>query len=425
MPDYNRDGFADVAIAGGDGHVEVYLGGPHGLAATPSQTLDGGSPSYAGGVLSGGDLNGDGFADILVTTPNTDLGSILLQIYLGGTGGMTPGPAATYRSDGRSYIPRGTIGDVNGDGYADFLGDGPSGREGGFGTSVAVLPGGPAGIATTPLQVLCVGSEWFGGTFWPVGDVNGDGYADVALTSTGTGLLIGYATLTVLPGGAGGFGSGHPIGLGDTGHMSDVALSVTGPGDLNGDGYADFAVTRSTDGPTGSAASVLFFPGNAAGITAAPTVPFLEAGDAGTGFRAVVMAGDVDGDGFEDLVVDAMPGLRVHPGSAAGPSPSRYTGFAVPGASGTQYTYTPGRDLDGDGFSDLVISLQQPFSMSPPYTRTGPGAASIFPGSRIGLDAVPSMTLRSPRPSDGEFGDSLAWRERPRRGRCRGALGCV
>ena len=187
--DVNGDGFADVVVGaanakslfpegggqlGGNnsGSAFVYLGAADGLSTTPIE-LPSPNPAYEGygaSVSSAGDVNGDGFDDLVVGAPADTVagsGSGSAYLYLGGAEGlsMTPmtlaNPAGVDPAFGRWIAG---VGDVNGDGYADVVVAG----------SYLYL-GGADGLSTAPVPVA-VGFPVAG-----IGDVNGDGYADVAV----------------------------------------------------------------------------------------------------------------------------------------------------------------------------------------------------------------------------------------------------
>ncbi|HXU63842.1 MAG TPA: VCBS repeat-containing protein, partial [Polyangia bacterium] len=96
--DVNGDGFADLAVGSPSAHggsLTIYLGGPGGPSATPSQTIAG-PPGFGVRLASAGDLNGDGFADLAVAATGTP-GRVF--VYLGGPNGLSerrtrldPGP---------------------------------------------------------------------------------------------------------------------------------------------------------------------------------------------------------------------------------------------------------------------------------------------------------------------------------------------
>src|SRR5207249_3406499 len=108
------------------GRVHVYLGGPMGLPTTPTHTLDGpdGAGSYFGNsVACAGDVNGDGYADLIVGTLYVGRA----HLYLGGPNGLAATPATNLNNpdgaSGSSFFGAAVASaeDVNGDGYADLI----------------------------------------------------------------------------------------------------------------------------------------------------------------------------------------------------------------------------------------------------------------------------------------------------------------
>ena len=132
-PDVNGDGFADVlvgAVGGGygdAGRAYVYLGGQGGPAQSPATILTGDAPGryFGGSVASAGDVNGDGFADVVIGSVGASGGSGQMYLHLGGATGLASSPATTITgNDGFTSNFGGSVasaGDVNGDGYADVV----------------------------------------------------------------------------------------------------------------------------------------------------------------------------------------------------------------------------------------------------------------------------------------------------------------
>jgi hypothetical protein len=126
--DVDGDGFADVVI-GADGHdgaeldagrAYLYLGGPAGLAAAPSWTMTGDQPNglLGSAVASAGDVNGDGFSEVAIGVPFDPAGGTV-RVYLGSRGGPAVAPSWTAASSqGAAAFGMAVAGaaDMNGDG---------------------------------------------------------------------------------------------------------------------------------------------------------------------------------------------------------------------------------------------------------------------------------------------------------------------
>ncbi len=238
--DVNGDGYADVIVGapnalGANGAAYIFLGGPSGIpsggpsgAATVLTATQFGS-SFGQSVASAGDVNGDGYADVIVGAPGYDAGQGYLEgaafVFLGGSGGIASGnestAAARLESNqasahlGQSVA---SAGDVNGDGYSDvivgavYYDDGQTDEGAAF-----VFLGGASGIANgnpgTAAAVLEANqtSAFFGGAVASAGDVNGDGYSDVIVgaSSYDNGQADEGAAFIFL-GSASGIASGNP-----------------------------------------------------------------------------------------------------------------------------------------------------------------------------------------------------------------------
>lgn len=258
--DVNGDGYADLVIGSNGtefpaGVVFVYFGGPRGLPSMPSQTLPNprgptASPDdhFADTVAGAGDVNGDGAGDIIVASR----GGRRAYVYTGGTGGLqTPPTELLAPAEATAFADRvSAAGDVNGDGYGDFvvLGSG-SGTMPGY---LWIYHGGPAAVAATPTNTLgsMFPTDHYGGSVAAVGDHDGDGFDDVCVTESGefnSGRVYRYR------------GSSVGLTMPNTDTISTGAVTaISGVGDVNGDGYVDavFATRESTyvspGGPPGT-----------------------------------------------------------------------------------------------------------------------------------------------------------------------------
>jgi FG-GAP repeat/FG-GAP-like repeat/FlgD Ig-like domain len=342
--DLNGDGFDDLAGATDadpqSPDINIYLGAPSGAPTTPSQTLssvavDGDDVAIL--ALPVGDVNGDGFDDLSVTTYSTLSGLTREVIFPGGASGVgtTPiwslPPSAGYAEEDGA-LP---AGDVNGDGYADFF---VASAE-----SIRVFLGDPSGPSTTPA------STFPGDRAAAVGDVNGDGFDDLSISETGyTGSHVKQGRARVFPGSVSGLGSSSIQTV--LGQAANARLYCAGrAGDVNGDGLADFLCHDGPDievvyGSDALSATILVLPATA--IACAP-----------------IQASDLDDDGYTDVVVtgfiplggtDSLD-LWVYRGGSAGLASTPSWNIAYLGFNGI--LAFPGQisgDYNGDGFPDIV-----------------------------------------------------------------------
>ena len=441
----------------------------------------------SGWSVSGtGDVNGDGIDDLIVgaaeADPNGNLGSGSSYVVFGRnttTEGEFPATIALgdltgtngFRMDGGAEFdssgwPVSAAGDINGDGIDDLIigdsGADPDGNSGAgssyvvFGRNTTTEGEFPATIALgdlTGTNGFRMDGEPATNDFGAVsvsaaGDINGDGIDDLIIGDSGAD-----------PDGNSGAGSSYvvfgrntttegefpaTIALGDLtgtngfrmdgGAEFDGSGSVSGAGDVNGDGIDDLIVAASGANSAAGSVYVVFgrdtsndgvFPARLALAELSGTEGFrmdVEASFLSNQTRASA-AGDINGDGIDDLIVGA-PGADWN-GALSGRSYvvfGRNTetagtfsatlalgdltgtdGFRMDGESAYDFfgaSVGDAGDINGDGINDLVIGAPR----LTPDNQSDAGSSYIIFGGITGPGAIPEMTLA---PANLDFGDVM------------------
>ncbi len=290
LGDTNGDGYGDLLVGqNGIANMYLFLGSASGPPATPTTTIAG---PFAGGfygltLSGGGDVNGDGLADAVVSAA-ADPSSGRVYVYLGAAGtGLPASPNATLinpQGAGRFGSYAAQVGDLNGDGYTD----------------------------------VCIG------TF-----ANIPGYANIYYGGA-TGLLSTPSLILTAP----------PDGTGD-GFASSIGMR----GDVNADGFDDlllgnFLYPNSSD----RQGRAYVYYGSAAGVATAASVSLPNVDGANASYGGSVGSADVDGDGIADLVMgsslnDRTGRLHIFRGGPLGLRTPR--AWVATGPDGP-YSYFPG-----------------------------------------------------------------------------------
>jgi hypothetical protein len=323
--DVNRDGFDDVIIGApyytnslrNEGQAFVYQGSPSGLGATPAWTAAGNQVSafFGRSVASAGDVNGDGFSDVIVGATAYDNGQDnegRSFVYHGSASGLGTTPAWTTESDQAGALlgdSVATAGDVNGDGFDDVIVAAEEYDQGQTDEGAAfVYQGSISGLSTDPAWMAQSdqAGSLFGESAATAGDVNGDGFSDVIVGAPDFdhGFDLEGRTF-VYHGSASGLGS---VPAWTAEGNEDFGNSVASAGDVNGDGFSDVIVgNRYFDhGEFNDEGRAALFEGSAIGLGDAPAWTQEGLQDSAFFSNSVGSAGDVNGDGFSDMIVGAL-----------------------------------------------------------------------------------------------------------------------
>jgi hypothetical protein len=334
-----------------------------------------------------GDVDGDGLADVVVGATATSSEGVVLV--------SRPAPGTfdeLARRGGSGFARALALGDVDGDGRAEiYVGEPLADVDGALdagrvvrfrGTTVDDLTTG------TPVPGAAAGSA-----VSIVGDVDGDGYRDLAVGApqhdAGAGRV---GAVLLLRGTASGFAPAVTVLAPEPAVGARFGESLAGA-DLDGDGYADLVVGEPRRTPAlglDEAGAVYVYRGGASGLSAVPSLELEGSRRAGARFGSALTApGDIDGDHREDLAIgapgDSTSGLLVFSGSDTGPTPPGVS-LVAPGIATSRFGASLGGpgDVNGDGLADLLVGAPG---------ETSGGAAYLYLGELGGVGLVPTRIL--------------------------------
>lgn len=388
--DVNGDGFDDVIVGAPyyhhgqemEGGVFVYHGSATGLKPLSSWSFESNQAMCELGwsVASAGDVNGDGYDDVLAASEYCGTGAPnregRVYLFLGSATGLGATHAWMLQGGGADESLGWSIasaGDVNKDGFDDVIigapwASYPEGHEG----RAYVFYGSASGLAANADWTAESNLDWsqFGASVASAGDVNGDGFDDV---------IIGHQSIAnpeegegrayVYLGSASGLETAPAWMYENDLALTELGESVASAGDVNGDGYGDVIVGGfEYSHPETKEGVAYIFLGSAIGLSWTPDWQAESDQDAAEFGQSVASAGDVNDDGYDDVLVGApwyskgedYEGVAfLYYGSPTGllSSPVHLAESNQEGAN-LGYSVASAGDVNGDGISDIIVGAQ-------------------------------------------------------------------
>lgn len=325
--DVNNDGKTDYVVGApengfvfgsGEGFARVY----DGATGNTLYTFDGGAADdFTGAAVDGaGDVNNDGFADVIVGAPFAAAQNGRAYVYSGQTGALLYTVTGTTSMESLGLAVAG-VGDVNGDGRADFAAASYAALGGGNQRGVTRVYSGVTGLLIGSINGA-VDNDRSGVSIDGLGDLNGDGRSEIVIGSYFGGARVfswngsSFVSLYTFPA---------------TTSDDRFGISVANGGDVDGDLKNDILIGATQDGN--------FF---------SPGLGFVRIYSGATGLLIRTLTGGAVGDRF---------------------------GYSVGSA----------RDMDGDGRSEVIVGADQQPAAGTGYARVFKGSDGSVVGTVTGL----------------------------------------
>jgi hypothetical protein len=426
--DVNKDGYDDVIIGASGynsslGRAFIFYGSAQGPSRRPNWVTTGSQTGELFGISvnTAGDVNKDGFDDVMVGSRDYDGGMGKSQgratLYLGSANGpsTTPDWETVGASNTNNHgISVGYAGDLDKDGYPDVAVGGNSHTIDLTWQGVVQVYKGQKNLDTTPTLTLKGTSTYsrFGYSTAPAGDFNNDGVDDLIVGAYQGGYPNPLGNAFVFFGQAGGMD--ETADWTATGDQADArfGIRVNTAGDFNNDNIDDVIVSASWYDVTTARATIekagridVFF-GSAGTPDNTPDWTYYgDQTNQGLGYTIGTL-GDVNGDGIDDIYVGAsgydqdantenIGVMYIFYGTDGVPDATpdlTLDGFQAGEGYGSDAAMVG--DINGDGYNDLLVSASR-------YDGTfvDEGRVFLFPGKEGGLETTPTWST-----SPGEWG---------------------